>query len=123
MQVSEADIRQYCPVCEELARGFVGLRNAEADDLVQECLIGVWQAYGRGITPAKASLKNRMRDWVRLLCRQTRAEHGGSCGIREEGSYIGYDQLLPMDDFRTAGKVESFVAQQQERDADAERLG
>lgn len=119
-----SQVRAYCGTCGELARSLVGKHGAEEEDLVQECLIEVWQALGRGITPAREPLRNRMKDWVKLIGRQAGTYAPAKCSrIDGECPYVGYDQLLPLDDFRTAEKVDSAVAAQQERDADVERLG
>lgn len=47
---------------------------AEYDDLVQEGLIAVWRALEKGDTPGPDYIRNRMRDYVRKLHRESRHE-------------------------------------------------
>lgn len=64
--------------------------GAEYDDLVQEGLIAVWQATGRGHNPV-AVIENRMKDWLRFL------------GKRSGESYA---QHMPLDDFRNLARAD-----------------
>ena len=45
---------------------------AESDDLIQEGLIAVWQALEKGVEPGPEYIRNRMKDYVRKLHRESR---------------------------------------------------
>jgi DNA-directed RNA polymerase specialized sigma24 family protein len=97
-------VAKYRGQVEEVARDVRRTRRArrvgaEMDDLMQEGLISVWQQLGRGQPVSMGVVKNRMRDWVRLLARQT----GNSIPAPGRAQHIPYDQLLPMDDYRASG--------------------
>lgn len=47
---------------------------AESDDLIQEGLIAVWHALEKGIEPGPDYIRNRMKDYVRKLHRESRHE-------------------------------------------------
>lgn len=86
-------VAAYAGACSTLASkysagGRAKRMGAEYDDLYQEGLISVWQAFERGVTPSIVMIENRMKDWLRYLGRQTP---------------VPYEALLPLDDFRFGG--------------------
>ena len=88
--VSNEAVEAYRDHVEALARNFVGLGNAEFDDLVQEGLIAVWQAQSRGLRPSNAVIRGRMLDWVRYLRRL------------QSNDAIAYELLLPIEEYEPA---------------------
>ena len=93
-EVTDAQIAAYEPLCEALARRFVGRNGVEADDLVQEGRIFVWQSLKRGIHPSAEMIENRMRDLVRLEGRQ------------RQGEGVPYEAMLPLDDYTEAAALD-----------------
>lgn len=88
-----ARVGAYASTCAALAEkysrgGRAKRMGAEYDDLYQEGLISVWQAFERGVTPSIVMIENRMRDWMRYLGRQTP---------------VPYEALLPLDDYSAGG--------------------
>lgn len=85
--VTSEAVAAYSNVVKRLATRYVGIANAEYDDLYQEGLISVWQALGRGLSPSLGVIEGRMVDWTRFLRRL------------ENGDSIAYTQLLPIEDY------------------------
>lgn len=86
-RVTDEQVAVYRDHVESLARRYVGFAEAELDDLVQEGLIAVWQAIGRGLRPSSEVIEGRMIDWLRYL---RRLQHNDG---------IAYDLLLPIEDY------------------------
>ena len=61
---------EYLPRVERLARRFNGVAGAEFDDLVQEGLLKVFLLLRDDETVSNTSIKNAMRDWVRVCGRK-----------------------------------------------------
>lgn len=59
---------------ERLSLRFREDAGIERDDLVQEGLISVWLALGRGTEPSEEVILARMVDWSRRMYRQTRGQ-------------------------------------------------
>ena len=78
----DGQIRSYEKTLHKLARPLVGRNGAEADDLVQEGRVFVWQSLEKGIKPALEMIENRMKDYIRWLGRK---------------SAIPYEAMLPID--------------------------
>lgn len=93
-------VAAYQATVEALAQKVAGGRRArqvgaEYDDLVQEGLIKVWQAFERGVTPSVEMIELRMWDWVKFIGRQ-----------RLGANPTPYEALLPLDDYRNVDPVE-----------------
>ena len=84
---SNEAVASYQDHVEFLARKYVGLGDAEFDDLRQEGMIAAWQALTRGLRPSTEVIEGRMIDWVRFL-RRLKANDA-----------IAYEQLLPIEDY------------------------
>lgn len=85
--VTSEMVAAYLPHVRALSRRYVGIANAEADDLIQEGLISVWQAMYRGLRPSTSVISNRMQDWVRYLRRL------------ERGDTVAYEIMLPIESY------------------------
>jgi DNA-directed RNA polymerase specialized sigma24 family protein len=86
-EISSDAVAAYLPHIRNLARRFVGIANAELDDLVQEGMVSVWQAMSRGLTPSTLVIIHRMNDWVRYLRRL------------ERGDAVAYEVMLPIESY------------------------
>ena len=84
-------IAAYRDACEALARPFTGRAGAEADDLVQEGLIFVWQSLERGEEPSSEMIQNRMKNWCRTVTRQ-----------RSGDIEVSLDALMKAEDYDPA---------------------
>lgn len=85
--VTSEAVAAYSGVVRRAATRYVGIANAEYDDLYQEGLISVWQALSRGLRPSLLVIDGRMKDWTRFLRRL------------ENGDSIAYTQILPIEDY------------------------
>jgi len=68
--VTDIQVAVYKEAIEAYARRFVGIANAEFDDLVQEGMIAVWMCQRDGYRPSEWMIKNRMKSWIRHLSRK-----------------------------------------------------
>lgn len=89
--VTSEAVAAYTNVVKRVATRYVGVANAEYDDLYQEGLISVWQALGRGLRPSAGVIEGRMIDWIRFLRRI------------QNGDSIAYSKLLPIEDYDFSG--------------------
>jgi DNA-directed RNA polymerase specialized sigma subunit len=66
-------VADYRGLVESVARRYRSRHIlAEEDDLIQEGLIAVWRALEKGIEPGPDYIRNRMKDYVRKLHRESR---------------------------------------------------
>lgn len=75
MTVTSEQVAAYRALVESLARRWVGLNQAEFDDLVQEGLIFVWLSLRAGARVSAEHIENRMKNWVRYLGRQVPVDY------------------------------------------------
>lgn len=85
--VTDEAVAAYSGIVKRIATRYVGIANAEYDDLFQEGWISVWQALSRGLTPSREVIEGRMVDWTRFLRRL------------ENGDSIAYTRILPIEDY------------------------
>jgi DNA-directed RNA polymerase specialized sigma subunit len=83
---SEAVAKYHAHVT-RLARKYVGYSQAEADDLVQEGYIAVWQTLARGLRPSTQVIEGRMLDWCNFL------------GRLQRNDAIAYELMLPIENY------------------------
>lgn len=65
--VSSEQVKVYWPLFESRARRFVGAKNAEFDDLVQEAAISGWLSLEAGYSPSPLILDRACMRYVRSL--------------------------------------------------------